>query len=114
MIREMSILVGILFCAGCCHPTAMSGGALKTEHDFILRAKQVATASPKCADILARYPTILEHPQILPSQAPTISVRFDHTDIKTLQTLGSIIVNMTAGEGTVDSIEVKTFPLRVQ
>ncbi|MFO1521051.1 MAG: hypothetical protein U1G05_03225 [Kiritimatiellia bacterium] len=113
MIRMMSILVALWFCAGsatlppCRRP-------LKTEQDFILRAKQVATASPECADILARFPTILEHPQILPSQAPTISVRFDHADVKTLQTLGSIIVNMSAPDGTVDGIDVKTFPVRLK
>ena len=110
----MSILVALWFCAGCCHTPAMPAAPLKTEQDFILRAKQVATASPECADILARFPTILEHPQILPSQAPTISVRFDHADVKTLQTLGSIIVNMSAPDGTVDGIDVKTFPVRLK
>ena len=54
---------------------------------------------------------LLDHAQICPSQVPTICVRFDHTDAKTLRTLGSIIVNMTAGTGAVDSIEVMTFTL---
>jgi hypothetical protein len=116
MIHMIPILLAMLFCAGCCHPSAMSNCPLKSEQEFVLRAKKVATASPECADILARFPAILEHPQILPSQAPTISVRFDHTDVKTLQILGSIVVNMTTGEGATaaDRIEVRTFPLRVQ
>ncbi|MFO1529716.1 MAG: hypothetical protein U1F77_08290 [Kiritimatiellia bacterium] len=111
MIRMMSILVALWFCAGYATPAA---APLKTEQDFILRAKQVATQSGMRWLVLARFPTILEHPQILPSQAPTISVRFDHADVKTLQTLGSIIVNMSAPDGTVDGIDVKTFPVRLK
>ena len=45
------------------------------------RARRHVLKSPKCQDVLKKYPAILDKVQELPSRHPIIAIAFDHDEV---------------------------------
>jgi len=67
--------------AGATPGTSSERVASDPQAALFARARRHVRKSPKCQDVLKKYPAILDNVQELPSQSPTIAIAFDHDEV---------------------------------